>query len=457
MGSHVLNNTGSIKTLNQYFVGGYKSVQVFTADGTWTKPVGINRIVVEVVGGGGGGGGSGTDESCAGGGGGGGYSCETIDVTSVASVAVTVGTGGTGGTAGNNPGNAGNTSSFGAYCSATGGGAGTAGNGNAKADGGTGSGGDINIAGGDGSYTNTTLAVTGTADGRGGSSIFAPMSSNTPRGNGGFAGNNYGGGGGGGCRSTINSRAGGDGADGIVVVWEYEQTQSVTYGPHALLDGLVNSDTVAQTVTRGSLIYGNSTPKWDELVLGSAGQTLRSNGTDAGWAGGAVLLNTATASTSATIDFTLPSGYFAYVVMISHLAPVTDNAAVWLRTSTDGGSTYDSGASDYIWMFLYTADSALTTAQASGDAADAQFILAGNVGNSTNETFSAEVLIMDPSASKPCTIFWDGHYATGTPNHVQNRGWGRRYAAADVNAIRFVMSTGNIASGAFRLYGLGNA
>lgn len=49
---------------------------------------------------------------------------------------------------------------------------------------------------------------------------------------------------------------------------------------HALLDGSVHSDTVADDVTRGSIVYGNSTPKWDELVIGAADTFLGSDGTD---------------------------------------------------------------------------------------------------------------------------------------------------------------------------------
>jgi len=49
---------------------------------------------------------------------------------------------------------------------------------------------------------------------------------------------------------------------------------------HALLDGDIISDSVADDVTRGSIIYGNSTPKWDELDLGAADTFLGSDGTD---------------------------------------------------------------------------------------------------------------------------------------------------------------------------------
>lgn len=39
-------------------------------------------------------------------------------------------------------------------------------------------------------------------------------------------------------------------------------------------------DTVVQTATRGSLLYGNATPLWDELVIGAAKKALFSDGTD---------------------------------------------------------------------------------------------------------------------------------------------------------------------------------
>lgn len=54
---------------------------------------------------------------------------------------------------------------------------------------------------------------------------------------------------------------------------------------HNLLDAVQNQDTVAQTATRGSLVYGNATPLWDELLKGTNGQFLKSNTTDILWAG----------------------------------------------------------------------------------------------------------------------------------------------------------------------------
>lgn len=53
---------------------------------------------------------------------------------------------------------------------------------------------------------------------------------------------------------------------------------------HALLDGGVHSDTALDSVTRGSIIIGNSTPKWDELLISATpNEILISDGTDPAW------------------------------------------------------------------------------------------------------------------------------------------------------------------------------
>jgi len=122
---------------------GFRSMQVFTSNGTWTKPSDVKSIIVTVVGGGGGG--SGNSES----GGAGGTAEEVIDVTNVSSVTVTIGSGG-GGTNYSGCGGNGNTSSFGNYCSASGGTGANCRQQHAGGIGGNGSGGNLNVYGGGG-------------------------------------------------------------------------------------------------------------------------------------------------------------------------------------------------------------------------------------------------------------------------------------------------------------------
>lgn len=169
-----------------------------------------------------------------------------------------------------------------------------------------------------------------------------------------------------------------------------------------------------------------------------------------------VLLQSQTAATSATIDFLLnrqPSSRFtAYMVVFDHVAPATDGDELWLRTSTNAGSSYDAAASDYDWARWRFASDATTAAE--GDTADSEIGLVPSVGNASNETNSGVVTIFRPSAASYFHVQWqmlDTNQSNGLRSSV---GVGRRLTAADVDGIRFMFSTGNIASGEFRLYGL---
>lgn len=173
------------------------SMQVFTSSDTWTRPVGIATVVVEVVGGGGAGG-TGPADFGGAGGGGGGYSKKLISNPG-STETVTVGA-------------AAGTSSFGAHCSATGGGDAST---TTPGTGGSGSNGDINLSGGDGNQGPTSGARVSGAGGcaGGGMGVGGRSVANGS----GVDGKSYGGGGSGGT----NTSTGGAGASGIVIVYEY--------------------------------------------------------------------------------------------------------------------------------------------------------------------------------------------------------------------------------------------
>lgn len=207
-------NLGLITAINTSLPRIGPTIQVFTATGTYTRPTGVRRIRVRVVGGGGAGGATSGANQGGGGGGGGGYSEELIDASAITTVSVTIGAGGT--SAGTT---AGGTTSFGAYLQATGGGSGVGGSGTAGAAdggaGGIGSGGDVNAAGGAGgnNYNNV-------CGGTGGDSALGGGGKATHNGGAGTAGRAYGGGGsGGGDNGGV--AAGGSGAAGVVIVEEF--------------------------------------------------------------------------------------------------------------------------------------------------------------------------------------------------------------------------------------------
>lgn len=61
---------------------------------------------------------------------------------------------------------------------------------------------------------------------------------------------------------------------------------------HKLL-GATHRDVTFAGLTRGSLVYGNATPKWDELAVGAANSVIWTDGTDVSWSTAPRLANIA--------------------------------------------------------------------------------------------------------------------------------------------------------------------
>ena len=200
------------------FAAGLNSVQSFTSSGTWTRPSGITKVIMEVQGAGGGGAGNdGTGYYCTGGGGGG-YAKKFLDVSSISTSTITVGAAGSGGGSASNGGAGGATSWADGTNTITGNG-GNAGvartSNNVGEAGGSASGGDININGGYsiGVYHNQSLDRSYSA----GASFLGNAGIGVT--SGAEAGTGYGAGGGG---VMASAGTGGAGAPGIVIVWEYK-------------------------------------------------------------------------------------------------------------------------------------------------------------------------------------------------------------------------------------------
>lgn len=193
--------------------------------------------------------------------------------------------------------------------------------------------------------------------------------------------------------------------------------------------------------------------------VGNAGEVLTSNGAGSlptfqtAGAGAWTLISTATAAASATINFTgLSSTYHAYAVIISNVIPATDTQTLFMRTSTDGGASYDAGASDYGWAMTHLDTTAVNFR---GDTADSEIELTGtDQGNAAGEHGALIVYIINPSAVQNCKIFYQNLFFTNATSLRSGYGSGYRAATADVDAIRFLYASGNISVGTFKLYGI---
>ena len=147
-------------------------------------------------------------------------------------------------------------------------------------------------------------------------------------------------------------------------------------------------------------------------------------------------------ATAATVDFTtgIVAGY-DYEMDIEGLVLGTDGTAAWLRVSTDGGSTYKAGVSDYRWAFWAVADDG--TSGAGADIADSEITLTAAFGNASGEHFDATVRIRSPgSTALHKRVMWHGAYATTVGLEVSVTGSGRYLATTAINGIRIMSSDG---------------
>lgn len=172
---------------------------------------------------------------------------------------------------------------------------------------------------------------------------------------------------------------------------------------------------------------------------------------------GAKLIQTQAASSSAQIDFTtgLNDTYDAYEFRITSVSPVTDDADLWLRIGTGGGPTYQTTGYGYI---IKQFDTANTDGTANGTGQASILLHSGGDGlsNAAGETFSAVLRFQNPELTSDYVLFrWEAAYigATGGALHVVS-GAGRYGTVGAITGIRFMMSSGNIASGRFSLFGI---
>ena len=173
------------------------------------------------------------------------------------------------------------------------------------------------------------------------------------------------------------------------------------------------------------------------------------------------LLSTQTASNSATISFTtgLDSTYDEYIFKVINAHPATNDAVLEYNMSTDGGSNYNvTKTTTYILAYHNEAgsDQTLTYDTPTDLAQSTAFQEFCRPIGEDDECASGELTLFNPSSTTYVKHF------IARANQVRknivylytNNVAGYCNTTSAVNAVRFQMSTGNIADGIFKLYGV---
>ena len=248
----------------------------------------------------------------------------------------------------------------------------------------------------------------------------------------------------------------------------------------AITTAKINDDAVTlaklASGTDGNIITFDASGNPAAVSTGTSGQLLTSAGAGSPptfttvSAGGLQFISTTDISNAATYSFTSfdSSSYDAYLFVLINVIPVTDAVHIHMLTSTDGGSSYDTGASDYNWLLARNKDMVSDSGDGGdADQDDAHIALIGDnsgganvVGSDANEAgVSGQIWLYNPASTKITHGTYDLMYQANTPENLVNvaKGGYARMSAADVDGIRILFSSGNIETGTINAYGVVNA
>lgn len=168
---------------------------------------------------------------------------------------------------------------------------------------------------------------------------------------------------------------------------------------------------------------------------------------------------TSVLSNDATADFTGfdENKYDNYLFVFHNVTPATDNVQFWVRTSSNAGTSYDSGVSDYRWSTIVNSTGG-PGGSGDGDDSEIQLTVVDNVGSATGEVgVSGELRLMAAHLSKKSKIISHITFENTAGNNSQCMTGGERNDATKVSGIRFMFSSGNIESGTITMYGIRNS
>ena len=178
--------------------------------------------------------------------------------------------------------------------------------------------------------------------------------------------------------------------------------------------------------------------------------------------GGALtLLETQTASSSATISFTsnIDSTYDAYMFKFYNIHPATDNAYLTFQADTGTNTNYNQTITSTVFRARHYEDDSATSLAYITDRDQAQGTsfqdISLNTGNDNDQCNSGTLQIFSPSSSTFVKHFIQtANGVAGDDQSVNTFVAGYFNTTTPLTRFQFKMSSGNIDSGVIKLYGI---
>jgi len=193
----------------------------------------------------------------------------------------------------------------------------------------------------------------------------------------------------------------------------------------------------------------------------SNGTTILDNGAFDVSLGGLEFISEATASASASIEFTsgIDSTYDIYKFEMVNIHAATSGAEWQFNLSTDSGSNYNVTKTSTSFFSIHTEDgstafvqynSASDLAQGTGDQE-----LIRNLATDNDCSYSGYLYLFQPSSDTYVKHYINrGNGFNTSPTSIDSYIAGYGNTTSAINAIIFRMSSGNIDAGTIKMYGI---
>ena len=167
-------------------------------------------------------------------------------------------------------------------------------------------------------------------------------------------------------------------------------------------------------------------------------------------AGSLILIDSDTASTSASISLTgIDSTYDVYLCVLSGITPTADanfNMRVTTSGTADSDSQYDKASE------VFKVDSSFGTTT---DTDEAQWKINSTVGTDTNEEANHTIYLFNFSNASEYSMYTNESVKLNSSGGVEGYQGGGAHTVAEANdGVNFFFTSGTIESGEFKLYGL---
>ena len=180
--------------------------------------------------------------------------------------------------------------------------------------------------------------------------------------------------------------------------------------------------------------------------------------------GNRVLIGSASTTTDvAALELELSTSYKIHQIYLESIAPATDGSLLRIRLSSDGGSSFQSGAGDYSYggtNWYATGDSSSSDVQ-QGSRDSSLIVIGKGAGSGTvDEGISLNVLIYPRQSTSNGhhgnTVHWSGYRYDTSTTYRTLQGVGHLYNSSDVtvDAIQFLFNSGDITYSSYYHYGI---